>query len=96
MQISGSMEFIKGVVRSFISTGCMPIHSDDPTITEFQPYPKHKMSGTFDIAAQTSTATETNEGLEAMQNMPDYDSDDDASDAMNYILGYEFDSSATD
>ena len=35
MQISGSMEFIKGVVRSFISTGCMPIHSDDPTITEF-------------------------------------------------------------
>ena len=93
MQITGFMEFIEGVVRSFIGTGCMPIHSDDPTIIEFQPYPKHKMSGTFDIAAQTSTSTETNEGLEAMHNMLDYDSDDDASDAMNYILDHEFDSS---
>ena len=89
-------KFVQGVVRSFISTGCMPVYSTDPNIINFLPYTKHKMSGTMNILAPTTATSESAEVLEAMYNMLDYDSDDEATAAMRYILDYNADSSVTD
>lgn len=89
-------KFVQGVVRSFISTGCMPVYSTDPDIINFSPYTKHKMSGTMNILAPTTATSESAEVLEAMYNMLDYDSDDEATAAMRYILDYNADSSVTD
>ena len=86
-------KFVQGVVKSFISTGCLPIYSADPTIIEFQPYTKHKLSGTLKVSPATSEGAEV---LEAMYNMLDYDSDDDASVAMRFILDYDLNSSTSD
>lgn len=88
-------KFVQGIVRSFVSTGCMPIYSADPAIIHFEPYQKHKMSGTIKISPPTKVDSENAEVLEAMYNMLDYDIEDDASAAMRFILDYDFDSSFT-
>lgn len=88
-------KFVQGIVRSFISTGCMPIPSPDPTVIEFLKYSKHKTSGTIHIPSPTTADTESAEVMEAMHNVLDYDSDDDASTAMRFILDYDFDTDST-
>lgn len=85
-------KFMQGVVRSFISTGCMPIYDADPTVCNFQPYTKDKISGTMKMLAPVVRNTENAEILSAMNDMLDYDSDDDTEAAMRYILDYNFDS----
>ena len=52
------------------------------------------MSGTMHMSAVTVMNTESDEILAAIDDMLDYDSDDDALDTMRYILDYNFSSSA--
>ena len=88
-------KFVQGIVRSFISTGCMPINSEDLTNLAFQPYTKQKISGTINLTKSGVTPfVTTSESIEianAINAMIDYDSDDDASAAMRFILDYNFD-----
>ena len=88
-------KFVQGIVRSFISTGCMPINSEDLTNLAFQPYTKQKISGTINLTklgvTPFVTTSESIEIANAINAMIDYDSDDDASAAMRFILDYNFD-----
>ena len=84
-------KFTEGVNRSFINSGCLYNLNDDPTIIEFQPYIKHKISGTMKIIPtgmrpyeQTSLSAENSAIVEAMNDYLDYDSENE--DAMNAIL----------
>jgi hypothetical protein len=84
-------KFTEGVNRSFISSGCLFYPNDDPTIIDFQPYTKHKISGTMKIiptgmrpCEPTSVAVENSAIVEAMNDYLDYDSENE--DAMNAIL----------
>lgn len=82
-------KFAEGVTRSFISTGCLQMCHDDPTIINFLPYIKHKNSGTIKITAarmrtETVSSDEDLEIVQAMNDFFDYDSEDEA--AMNAIL----------
>lgn len=90
-------KFVHGIVRSFISTGCMPMYSDDHTNVNFQLYTKHKVSGTINFKqfgiVQPDATDENSEVVNAINAMLDYDSDDDASAAMRFILDYNFDNS---
>ena len=79
----------EGVNRSFISTGCLQMLHDDPTIINFLPYIKHKNSGTIKITpagmrTETVSSDENLEIVQAMNDFLDYDSEDEA--AMNAIL----------
>jgi hypothetical protein len=70
----------------------MPMYSDDHTNVNFQLYTKHKVSGTINFkqfGIVQPDATDVN----AINAMLDYDSDDDASAAMKFILDYNFDNS---
>ena len=90
-------KFVQGIVRSFISTGCIPMVNDDNTNVSFQLYTKHKVSGTINFKqfgiVQSDTTDENSEVVNAINAMLDYDSDDDASAAMRFILDYNFDDS---
>lgn len=90
-------KFIHGIIRSFISTGCMPMFNDDHTNATFQIYTKHKVSGTINFKqfgiVQPDATDENTEVANAINAMLDYDSDDDASAAMRFILDYNFDDS---
>lgn len=90
-------KFVQGIVRSFISTGCMPINCQDLSNIVFQPYTKEKTSGTINLsklgATSFVTTSESIEVASAINAMLDYDSDDDASAAMRFILDYNFDDS---
>ena len=82
-------QFAEGVNRSFISTGCLQMLHDDPTIINFLPYIKHKNSGTIKITpagmrTETVSSDENLEIVQAMNDFLDYDSEDEA--AMNAIL----------
>lgn len=88
-------KFVHGIVRSFISTGCMPMFNDDHTNVSFQPYTKQNMCGTINLTqsatVQPTPTDENSEIVNAMHAMLDYDSDDDASEAMRFNLDYNFD-----
>ena len=84
-------KFAEGVNRSFISSGCLYYLNDDPTIIDFQPYVKHKVSGTMKLVPTgtrpyetTSNAIENSVIVQAMNNYLDYDSENE--DAINAIL----------
>ena len=87
-------KFVNGIVRSFISTGCMPMYNSDNSDAIFHPQTIQKTSGTI-ILPCTSTISsvitnENSEIVDATNDMLDYDSDDDASSAMRFILDYTF------
>lgn len=90
-------KFVQGIVRSFISTGCIPMMNFDHTNVSFQLYTKHKVSGTINFKqfgiVQPDATDENSEVVNAINAMLDYDSDDDASAAMRFILDYNFDDS---
>ena len=75
----------------------MPLYNSDNSAAMFHPYTIQKTSGTI-ILPRTSTipsviTNENSEIVDAINDMLDYDSDDDASSAMRFILDYTFEAS---
>ena len=87
-------KFRAGIVRSFISTGCLHTHNDDDTVYQFEPYHVNKICGTMRIVPTGTrnnyhgeTNVDINENFEVIQAMNaflDYDSEDE--NAMNAVL----------
>ena len=73
----------------------MPLFDDDHSNATFQPYTIQKTSGTIILPNTTPpvTVNENSEIVDAMNDMLDYDSDDDASAAMRFILDDTFEGS---
>lgn len=92
-------EFQSGVVRSFISTGCLPLHNTTNNDIDFVSYTKQKVCGTMKIIpsgtrdylvkvnriADEPVIDENQEIIRAMNAFLDYDSDEDA---MNAVLNF--------
>ena len=75
----------------------MPLYNSDNSAAMFHPHTIQKTSGTI-ILPRTSTipsviTNENSEIVDAINDMLDYDSDDDASSAMRFILDYTFEAS---
>lgn len=94
-------KFKAGIVRFFISTGCLHMHNNDDSVYHLEPYQINKICGTMKIVP-TGTRNDhqmnvdesdidkpdLNENFEVVQAMNaflDYDSEDE--DAMNAVLG---------
>lgn len=87
-------KFKAGIVRSFISTGCLHKLHDDDAVYQFEPYRVNKACGTMafsptgtrsdylDLSA--ADANQNSEVVKALNAFLDYDSDDE--DAMNAVL----------
>ena len=84
-----------GIVRSFISTGCLQLHNLNDEIVSFTPYVRNSICGTMQIVPygirdysldlNGPQNDENQEVIYAMNAFLDYDSDDE--NAMNAILG---------
>ena len=90
-------KFQAGIVRSFISTGCLQVHNADNSVVDFVQFTKQKTSGTMKLTPTgtrndherianiaDSLSEENFEIVHAMNAYLDYDSDDE--NAMNAIL----------
>lgn len=90
-------KFQAGIVRSFISTGCLQVHNADNNVVDFVQYTKQKTCGTMKLTPTgtrndherianiaDSLSEENLEIVHAMNAYLDYDSDDE--NAMNAIL----------
>ena len=90
-------KFQAGIVRSFISTGCLQIYNIDNNVVDFVQYTKQKTCGTMKLTPTgtrndherfaniaDSLSEENLEIVHAMNAYLDYDSDDE--NAMNAIL----------
>ena len=93
-------KFKVGIVRSFISTGCLHMHNNDDSVYQFEPYQINKICGTMQIVPtgtrndhqmnvdesdiDESDLNENFEVVQAMNAFLDYDSEDE--DAMNAVL----------
>ena len=90
-------KFQGGIVRSFISTGCLQVHHTDNNVIDFVQYTKQKTCGTMKLTP-TGTRNDQRKGvhnadclseenleiIHAMNAYLDYDSDDE--NAINAIL----------
>ena len=90
-------KFRAGIVRSFISTGCLQVYNADKNVVDFVQYTKQKTCGTMKLTPTgtrndhegisniaDSLSEENLEIVHAMNAYLDYDSDDE--NAMNAIL----------
>ena len=87
-------KFMAGIVRSFISTGCLQLPNVDPTVISFTPYVRTAICGTmkivpfgirdYSVDSNAPHNDENQEVINAMNAFLDYDSDDE--NAMNAIL----------
>ena len=87
-------KFMAGIVRSFISTGCLQLHNLNDEIISFTPYVRNSICGTMQIVPygirdysldlNGPQNDENQEVIHAMNAFLDYDSDDE--NAMNAIL----------
>ena len=90
-------KFQAGIVRSFISTGCLQVHNADNSVVDFVQFTKQKTCGTMKLTPTgtrndherianiaDSLSEENFEIVHAMNAYLDYDSDDE--NAMNAIL----------
>ena len=88
------VKFQSGIVRAFISTGCLHYYDTDNTLC-FVPYTTSKICGTMtivpagtrnynDMNLNAPLAAENQEVVDAMSAFLDYDSEDES--AMNAIL----------
>ena len=90
-------KFRAGILRSFISTGCLQVYNADKNVVDFVQYTKQKTCGTMKLTPTgtrndhegianiaDSLSEENLEIVHAMNAYLDYDSDDE--NAMNAIL----------